>query len=61
MNKEYVILLHGKTDGLIVNADLAESNGETVKFFKDKGLVAEFPLHSVIGYYDKAQGRFSYE
>lgn len=63
MNKEYVILLYGKTDSLIVNADLAESNGETVKFFKDKdkGLVAEFPLHSVIGYYDKARGRFSYE
>ena len=61
MNKEYVILLHGKTDGLIVNADLAESNGGTAKFFKDKELVAEFPLHSVIGYYDKAQGKFSYE
>ena len=61
MNKEYVILLHGKTDGLIVNSNVAESNGGTVKFFKDKELVAEFPLHSVIGYYDKAQGKFSYE
>lgn len=61
MNKEYVILLHGKTDGLIVNSTVAESNGGTVKFFKDKELVAEFPLHSVIGYYDKAQGKFSYE
>lgn len=61
MNKEYVILLHGKTDDLIVNSNVAESNGGTVKFFKDKELVAEFPLHSVIGYYDKAQGKFSYE
>lgn len=36
MNKEYVILLHGKTGGLIVNSNVAESNGDTVKFLKIK-------------------------
>lgn len=63
MSKEYSILLHGRSDRLLLKADTVEQspNGSTAKFFKDKELVGEFPMHSVIGYYDTSVGKFDYE
>ena len=63
MSKKYSILVHGRSDNLILEADVVEQspNGSTVKFFKNKELVGEFPTHSIIGYYDTSVGKFSYE
>lgn len=61
MSKKFAVMLHGRADNLEVTADTVDSTPNSVKFFSDKSVVAEFPQHSIIGYYDTEKGKFSYE
>lgn len=61
MSKKYAVMLHGRADNLEITADAVDSTPDYVRFFSNKTLVAEFPQHSIIGYYDMEKGKFSYE